>query len=86
MDLARHSTPDMTINVYGRSRWERRSGLVESRGEAPFFRPGTHNHNTTEGRCYSIFTVDTKFLISPYLKQQVLSLLLRIPMRREAGQ
>jgi len=34
MDLARHSTPDLTMNVYGRSRWERRAELVGHIGEA----------------------------------------------------
>ena len=34
MDLARHSTPDLTLNVYGRSRWERRAEIVNRIGEA----------------------------------------------------
>lgn len=36
MDLARHSTPDMTLNVYGRSRWERKAELVDSMAETVF--------------------------------------------------
>lgn len=29
MDLARHQSPNMTLNVYGRSRWDWRAALVE---------------------------------------------------------
>ena len=29
MDLARHLSPNMTLNVYGRSRWDRKAGIVE---------------------------------------------------------
>jgi len=31
--LARHSTPDLTMNVYGRARWEGLSDTVEAVGE-----------------------------------------------------
>ena len=34
MDLMRHSTLDLTLNVYGRSRWERRSEIVQGIGQA----------------------------------------------------
>ncbi|MCX7936009.1 MAG: hypothetical protein N3A66_12215 [Planctomycetota bacterium] len=33
MDLARHSTPTLTLNVYGRSRWERRQEVIERLGD-----------------------------------------------------
>ena len=28
MDLARHQSPNLNLNVYGRSRWDRRSEIV----------------------------------------------------------
>ncbi len=39
MDLARHLSPNMTMNVYGRSRWDRKAGIVEQIGNSINFEP-----------------------------------------------
>jgi len=47
-DLARHSTPEMTMNVYARSRWDRRRDLAESIGQ-DIFRTKENKSVTTTG-------------------------------------